>query len=121
MRMLGAYVAVTAVVLASMLMFTPRTVSTTILLAATATWWVFVAWYAVRSRWHKNPYGRNTMGTGLGLALLLTVFSTSVIFKRYEGYEVVWALVFLNLAILGIEHTYYMEHTQRGINATHKR
>ena len=113
MKTLLAYFAIAGAMLGASLIFSDRTVSLAALFGATAVWWVFVIWYAMRSKWHKNPYGRNTMGTAVGLAALLTVFSTSVLFQRYEGYEVIWGLVFLNLLILGAEHTYYMEKAQR--------
>ena len=113
MKTVIAYAAIGAAMLGATFVFPARAVATAILVFAAVVWWVFVIWYAARSKWHKNPYGRNTMGTALGLATLLSVFSASAMFPRYGYYEVIWVLVFLNLAILGVEHTYYMERAQR--------
>ena len=124
MKTIARYISV-LLLLASVLTFVPtRTMSTVLLVSAALTWWVFVAWYAIRSNWHHNPYGRNTMGTALGIAVILTVFSATALFPHYDNYELVWALAALNLMMLGIEHTYYMERAQRDkerVHATHKR
>jgi len=90
-----------------------RTIGVFTLIFATLAWTWFVTWYAIRSKWWKNPYGRNTMGTSAGILALLLVFSAQVIFKRYPGYEIVWSIVFLNLGVLGIQRTFYMEKAQR--------
>lgn len=92
-----------------------RTVGLGALVVATIVWWVFVAWYTVRSRWWRTKYGRSVAGLGTGIAVLLTVFIAAILFGKYPGYELVWTLVFLNVAVLGIQHTYYMEKVQQTV------
>jgi len=104
----------------ALLVFPGRTVAIVTLGVATAVWGTFIVWYHIRSKWWKNPYGRNLMGTAGGLFCVLALFFAGTLFQRYPGYMIAWAVVFTNLALLGIHRTYYMEMTQRG-NGTERK
>lgn len=80
---------------------------------ALAAWIGFVVWYNIRSKWWKNPYGRNTMGISFGIVLVLALVLTRSLYGYYDNYEVLWTYIMLYLGVLGLHRTYHMDKAQR--------
>ena len=109
------YILATALITALMALFPVETVGLIVLLCSTVVWGTFTVWYSLRARWWRNPYGRNTMGTSVGIFALLLAFCAELLYGRFPGDQVLWTLVFLNLGIMAVHRTYHMEKVQRGI------
>lgn len=110
---LTVYASLPLVTLLSMLVFPGRVVVTAILGASTVAWWTVVAWYQLRSKWFKNPYGQNAMGVSFGLAVMHTVFLMGMIFGQYPGYLIVYTMAFLNICVLAVQRIRFIEKAQK--------
>lgn len=99
--------------MASMFVFPARSVAVASLATANLAWLVFCLWYTIRAKWWKHQYGWNMMGVAFWLCVVLSLFSAGILFGQYPHYEVVWAAAFINLTVLGVQRTYYMEMAQR--------
>lgn len=53
------------------------------LVLTAVVWWVFCAAYQLRSKWWKNPYGRNLMSVGAAIASLHTMLIVYVVLDRW--------------------------------------
>ena len=68
----------------------------TIILVLTAlVWWTFCIAYQLRSKWWKNPYGRNLMSVGAATASLHTMLVAYVVIDRWTPWLTVVASVLL--------------------------
>lgn len=99
----------------AMIFVSARSVAVLSLFMATVVWWIFVGWYAVRAKWYRLPQGRNVMSVSFGLSVVLTLFSFGVLFGRFFGYEIIWALAFLTLTVAGVQRIYHVERIQRHV------
>lgn len=56
----------------------------TLLVILTASvWWAFCIAYHLRSKWWKNPYGRNLMSVGAAIAALHTLLAFYALSDRW--------------------------------------
>lgn len=57
-----------------------------VLVLTTLVWWNFCLAYHVRSKWWRNPYGRNMMSVGAAVASLHTVLLAYVVVDRWSDW-----------------------------------
>lgn len=80
---------------------------------AAIVWWGFVSWYTLRSKWWKNPYGRNLAGVGIDIAAMWTLAWSLVTFGWQYWMIWAWMAVAVHNIYMGAKRTYYAEMAQR--------
>lgn len=86
-----------------------------VLLVGTAVvWWAFCIAYYLRSKWWKNPYGRNTMSVGAAVAGLHTMLAVYVAVDRWSvGFTAVASALLIWSLYSAARRIYLMDKTQK--------
>jgi hypothetical protein len=87
---------------------------TVILVLTTLVWWTFCIAYHLRSKWWKNPYGRNLMSVGAAIASLHTMLVAYVAVDRWNSLFTVLSTVLLLWSLYAaVRRIILMDRAQR--------
>lgn len=87
---------------------------TVILVLTALVWWTFCVAYHLRSKWWKNPYGRNLMSVGAAIASLHTVLVAYVVLDKWHYYlTLVATFILLWSTYAAIRRIVLMDRAQR--------
>lgn len=91
-----------------------ETVINAALIYAALAWTGFSAWYMLRAKWWRTPFGWNTLGVSITLSAIFTLFTLMMAFPSFKvDLRAVGLGFYILIGLLGTHRIILLEREQR--------